>query len=62
MRKLADDVAGDVNYRAWVCVPMNTISLRNFAEKLAHEPQGEGVDTPKPGYFARKDEKVEGAA
>lgn len=62
MRKLADDISGDINYRATVCVPMNTISLRNFAEKLAHDPQGEGVDTPKPGYFARKDEKVEGAA
>lgn len=49
MRKLADDVAGDINYRANICVPMNQFTVRNFYDKLKHDPQVVGDEVAKAG-------------
>lgn len=49
MRKLADDIAGDINYRAGICVPMNRFTVRNFYDRLKHDPQVVGDEMPKVG-------------
>lgn len=49
MRKLADDIADDINYRANICVPMNRFTVRNFYDRLKHDPQVVGDEMPKVG-------------
>lgn len=49
MRKLADDIAGDINYRANICVPMNRFTVRNFYDRLKRDPQVVGDEMPKVG-------------
>lgn len=49
MRKLADDIAGDINYRATVCVPMNRFTVRNFYDRLKRDPQVVGDEVEQAG-------------
>lgn len=49
MRKLADDIAGNINYRAEVCVPMNRFTVRNFYDRLKRDPQVVGDEVEQAG-------------
>ena len=49
MRKLADDIAGNINYRAEVCVPMNRFTVRNFYGRLKRDPQVVGDEVEQAG-------------
>lgn len=49
MRKLSDDIAGNINYRAEVCVPMNRFTVRNFYDRLKRDPQVVGDEVEQAG-------------
>ena len=49
MRKMADDISGDINYRANICVPMNRFTVRNFYDRLKRDPQVVGDEVEQAG-------------